>query len=144
MEAGIREAVGLLSAVFAHQLYQRLQRSASPLAPPVRRGFAREVEDLDLFDDEEEPELEIEVPGPTCALVEGSASQRFLRQLSYCDDNWIWLHVAFLVLGPFFLWRLFLCCAGCYLRPLRTPRRNVTVIAPRARRPRLGSGPQQR
>ena len=146
MDTGIREAIGILFPFAAHQLDQRLQLKEQRTAPHFSSGDSASKADdgSGFFDDEEEPEVEFGSTDPTCPLMEGSATQRYIRQLSYCDYSWIWVHIAVLVLGPVIFWRGFLCCAGRCLRPLQTPRRDVAFVAPRARRPSTGAGARQR
>ena len=146
MNAGIREAFGCLLPFAGYQLLQRLQPTRPRAAAVLGKEEAAveaEAEELDLLD-EEEPEFEPELPCPSCPVVEGSVAQRYVRELSYCDDGWILLHAGVLALGPFVLWKLFLSCARFSLGPLKTPRRNVSVVAPRARRPSSGAGTRQR
>ena len=145
MEAGTREAIGILLPFAAHQLYRWLQLKAQRTAPHSKGEPAVEADDgSGYLEDEEEPEVEFRATDPICPVVEGSATQQYIRQLSYSDDSWIWVNIAVLIFGPVFFWKVFLFCARCCLRPLQTPRRNVAFIAPRARRPNLGAGPRQR
>ena len=145
MEAGTREAIGILLPFAAHQLYRWLQLKAQQTAPVSREELAVEADDgSGYLEDEEEPEVEFRATDPICPVVEGSATQQYIRQLSYSNDSWIWVNVGVLALGPVFFWKVFLFCARCCLRPLQTPRRNVAFVAPRARRPSLGAGPRLR
>ena len=144
MNAGIREVIACLLLFTGYQLYKRLQLKEQRTAPPLSIGeTVSKAGDGGSFD-EEEPEVEFGTTNPTCPLVESSAIQRYIRQLSYSDDIWIWARIAVLVLGPVIFWRTFLFCAGRCLRPLQTPRRNVAFVAPRARRPSTGAGARQR
>ena len=145
MEAGTREAIGILLPFAAHQLYRWLQLKAQRTAPHGSGELAVEADDeTGYLEDEEEPEVEFRATDPICPVVEGSATQQYIRQLSYSDDGWIWVNVGVLALGPAFFWKVLLFCARCCLRPLQTPRRNVAFVAPRARRPSLGAGPRLR
>ena len=145
MEAGTREAIGILLPFAAYQLSRWLQPKAQQTAPVSREEPAEEADDwFGYLEDEEEPEVEFRATDPICPVVEGSATQQYIRQLSYSDDSWIWANAGVLTLGPVFFWKVLLLCARCCLRPLQTPRRNVAFVAPRARRTSLGAGSRQR
>ena len=143
---GICEAIGCLLPFAGYQLLQRLQLTSPRAASLFSKGETApeaEEEELDILD-EEEPEFEPGVTYPSCPVAEGSVAQRYIRELSYCDDGWILLHAGVLVFGPFVLWKLFLGCTRFSLGPLKTPRRNVSLVAPRARRTSSGAGARQR
>ena len=131
MEAGIREAVGLLIPVLAHQLYRRLQsRERARPALFDNWGLAEEAEPEEQEEVEEEPPT---VDSPHCPVPEGSSLQVYVRRLSYNEDHWIVLHIAGLCALPVLLWKLLRSSLRLCFGPLRTPRRNVAFRTPRAR-----------